>query len=204
MFLHIVTFLFFFFNDTATTEIYTLSLHDALPISGTSAGRGVPGTAPARRPGGLEYVSPRARACAALCVHAARSSHGVPLHGRQLGDGELRHALRSSDAGRWLVAPLHGARQADVASVPAERRVRGAALSPPVQREADLRDAALWWRSAVGLAARSLRRATHRRDGFPLRALGCVRRRGSTVLFGALSSRVAATGAAQRDSCPAR
>src|SRR5215467_16403337 len=25
-------FLFFFFNDTATTEIYTLSLHDALPI----------------------------------------------------------------------------------------------------------------------------------------------------------------------------
>src|SRR2546429_7005501 len=26
-------YLFFFFNDTATTEIYTLSLHDALPIS---------------------------------------------------------------------------------------------------------------------------------------------------------------------------
>src|SRR2546430_12243358 len=30
-------FLFFFFNDTATTEIYTLSLHDALPISHCSA-----------------------------------------------------------------------------------------------------------------------------------------------------------------------
>src|SRR2546429_5828338 len=30
----------FFFNDTATTEIYTLSLHDALPISGTAAPRG--------------------------------------------------------------------------------------------------------------------------------------------------------------------
>src|SRR3712207_8764889 len=29
---------FFFFNDTATTEIYTLSLHDALPIS--ARGRG--------------------------------------------------------------------------------------------------------------------------------------------------------------------
>src|SRR5260370_34540798 len=28
-----LSFLFFFFNDTATTEIYTLSLHDALPIS---------------------------------------------------------------------------------------------------------------------------------------------------------------------------
>src|SRR2546426_9373668 len=31
-------FFFFFFNDTATTEIYTLSLHDALPIWGR-AGR---------------------------------------------------------------------------------------------------------------------------------------------------------------------
>src|SRR2546429_1057847 len=29
---------FFFFNDTATTEIYTLSLHDALPIFGPSEG----------------------------------------------------------------------------------------------------------------------------------------------------------------------
>src|SRR2546422_8513136 len=28
-----IYFFFFFFNDTATTEIYTLSLHDALPIS---------------------------------------------------------------------------------------------------------------------------------------------------------------------------
>src|SRR5438876_12174663 len=27
-----LVFIFFFFNDTATTEIYTLSLHDALPI----------------------------------------------------------------------------------------------------------------------------------------------------------------------------
>src|SRR3712207_9248442 len=30
---HLMCPLFFFFNDTATTEIYTLSLHDALPIS---------------------------------------------------------------------------------------------------------------------------------------------------------------------------
>src|SRR2546427_7205931 len=29
----LLLFIFFFFNDTATTEIYTLSLHDALPIS---------------------------------------------------------------------------------------------------------------------------------------------------------------------------
>src|SRR2546422_9721499 len=32
---HLILFIvFFFFNDTATTEIYTLSLHDALPIYG--------------------------------------------------------------------------------------------------------------------------------------------------------------------------
>src|SRR5205807_5695214 len=33
LFLTLFCFSFFFFNDTATTEIYTLSLHDALPIS---------------------------------------------------------------------------------------------------------------------------------------------------------------------------
>jgi len=32
----VLGFFFFFFNDTATTEIYTLSLHDALPISRSS------------------------------------------------------------------------------------------------------------------------------------------------------------------------
>src|SRR5688572_32960458 len=34
--------LLFFFNDTATTEIYTLSLHDALPICVVRPGRGRP------------------------------------------------------------------------------------------------------------------------------------------------------------------
>src|SRR2546426_3920379 len=41
---------FFFFNDTATTEIYTLSLHDALPIShshGTGRARDRIASAPA-------------------------------------------------------------------------------------------------------------------------------------------------------------
>src|SRR3989442_9859495 len=36
---------FFFFNDTATTEIYTLSLHDALPIWRCSGGQGKAGHA---------------------------------------------------------------------------------------------------------------------------------------------------------------
>src|SRR5256884_9414722 len=43
--------LFFFFNDTATTEIYTLSLHDALPISG-----GGLYLVPAQADGGLERL----------------------------------------------------------------------------------------------------------------------------------------------------
>src|SRR5215813_14430030 len=38
LFVFFCFFFFFFFNDTATTEIYTLSLHDALPISPTSSG----------------------------------------------------------------------------------------------------------------------------------------------------------------------
>src|SRR5258707_2267326 len=38
---------FFFFNDTATTEIYTLSLHDALPIFAERHGR-------ARHPGQVQ------------------------------------------------------------------------------------------------------------------------------------------------------
>src|SRR2546425_12981709 len=39
MILTLLFFFFFFFNDTATTEIYTLSLHDALPISLTVESR---------------------------------------------------------------------------------------------------------------------------------------------------------------------
>src|SRR5438270_10605332 len=41
----------FFFNDAATTEIYTLSLHDALPISVAAAGRAGAGRGRCRRAG---------------------------------------------------------------------------------------------------------------------------------------------------------
>src|SRR2546430_8469143 len=43
-------FFFFFFNDTATTEIYTLSLHDALPISDLRRVRSRPPGRPAAPP----------------------------------------------------------------------------------------------------------------------------------------------------------
>src|SRR3712207_7799328 len=59
---------FFFFNDTATTEIYTLSLHDALPISGRGA-RGGSDRRGARRPARTRGAS------------AARSA-GSPAAGR--------------------------------------------------------------------------------------------------------------------------
>src|SRR5256885_9884230 len=45
------SFVLFFFNDTATTEIYTLSLHDALPISPSAAWVAwarIPSASPAR------------------------------------------------------------------------------------------------------------------------------------------------------------
>src|SRR6266699_2133419 len=51
---------FFFFNDTATTEIYTLSLHDALPIPGLESYEGV----------SIFYAAgpPEARHCGAMRV----------------------------------------------------------------------------------------------------------------------------------------
>src|SRR5258708_10553766 len=51
------TFLLFFFNDTATTEIYTLSLHDALPICSSRLGPRRPGAGHCpQRPGGFGRV----------------------------------------------------------------------------------------------------------------------------------------------------
>src|SRR5256885_13183236 len=51
---------FFFFNDTATTEIYTLSLHDALPISSPTS---APPTTTCSTPSG----SPSSRHSRATC-----------------------------------------------------------------------------------------------------------------------------------------
>src|SRR6266487_4779788 len=83
---------FFFFNDTATTEIYTLSLHDALPISvradlprggSEAAHRG-------RRPG----WTPRGRTL--LRAHPLR--RGRQLHedrpGGDLRPGPVGHPVR--------------------------------------------------------------------------------------------------------------
>src|SRR5262245_63376796 len=59
-------FALFFFHDTATTEIYTLSLHDALPIS--SSGRRCPASS------GCWSSRPRSRACRARSAGDRKST----------------------------------------------------------------------------------------------------------------------------------
>src|SRR5256886_9692436 len=89
--------LFFFFNDTATTEIYTLSLHDALPIF---ARRLLEGTYPRlcrRRP-----VRQRATSQREPDPHAVRGS-GILFPGPRVAgqrDRELAAALREGGLAR--------------------------------------------------------------------------------------------------------
>src|SRR5260363_411844 len=66
---------FFFFNDTATTEIYTLSLHDALPISAHSHRRHA-SPPPSRRCRRRRARSPRSwRPRAAIRTHGRDRRH---------------------------------------------------------------------------------------------------------------------------------
>src|SRR3712207_8289390 len=66
---------FFFFNDTATTEIYTLSLHDALPISTTC---GCCGRAPRRSGRGRTWrLGASRRACCGSSGSATRRRRGT-------------------------------------------------------------------------------------------------------------------------------
>src|SRR3712207_7921394 len=72
--------LFFFFNDTATTEIYTLSLHDALPIwPGRAPYRGSSAAGCSARPGTGRRVGgqrPRRRRWWWLCRVGSRQGSG--------------------------------------------------------------------------------------------------------------------------------
>src|SRR5690348_18352571 len=80
------TFLFFFFNDTATTDIYTLSLHDALPIFVVD-GQGVDAAVT-----GLGGV----------LVHGAGTQHGAGG-----GGSGGAHAVRSEEHTSELQSPVH-------------------------------------------------------------------------------------------------
>src|SRR5256884_9653870 len=85
---------FFFFNDTATTEIYTLSLHDALPIWSTS-------------PNGATSNAPHA-------PHLAAARVGTPGWFRAVCDDgrESRHVV-PRDAGRAQPAAARAQGRAD-------------------------------------------------------------------------------------------
>src|SRR5256885_16311614 len=87
------TSIFFFFNDTATTEIYTLSLHDALPISGVAsqgATAGFAGISAGTRPPGADRRQP-----------------GVPY--ARDGDSDDCHSGYEPYRGARAAAARHGA-----------------------------------------------------------------------------------------------
>src|SRR2546422_8597416 len=130
-------YLFFFFNDTATTEIYTLSLHDALPISAPREPRAVlrvrpPLPDPARParclqgalerrraaygPGGLRRRRPaRPRGEEAVLPRLPRRARPV------LRDARMRLSL-------WVLPPrpdLAGAARSDDGRAAAGRNARG-------------------------------------------------------------------------------
>src|SRR5688572_31602313 len=72
-------FCFFFFNDTATTEIYTLSLHDALPIWRGAGPDAVGGSADVREVCRLHRRRPQGR---------QGDGTGLAAHGSSDADGQ--------------------------------------------------------------------------------------------------------------------
>src|SRR5207342_3774219 len=84
---YLFCFFFFFFNDTATTEIYTLSLHDALPIFPAGHDRRIAGR-PARgvRHGRKDRKSTRLNSShvkisyAVFCLKKKKKTHGIHSH----------------------------------------------------------------------------------------------------------------------------
>src|SRR3712207_8912129 len=88
-----------FFNDPATTEIYTLSLHDALPIAGHQPGplqvgdRGVPGVGP-----GLADLRPAHEAARPIAVPAARVAQERLVGHRRVPADRKSTRLNSSHA----------------------------------------------------------------------------------------------------------
>src|SRR5215217_9551464 len=115
---------FFFFKDTATTEIYTLSLHDALPISTASCTwtcaaswstcAGVTASASAA----VLLVQP----VAASAVPASAASSRLRRENGRCSAGAPGGGARGSDGGSDIVAIL-AARPPDAGST--HRRARG-------------------------------------------------------------------------------
>src|SRR5256885_11700162 len=103
---------FFFFNDTATTEIYTLSLHDALPIS---CGRSL----------SLRCCLPaRLRASRHSTAAKSKSAGSQPTRERESTRLDSSHPVISY-AGFFFLKKKHHTRpwHAGLSEVPSRRRV---------------------------------------------------------------------------------
>src|SRR3712207_9445384 len=84
MLMFIVFFVFFFFNDTATTEIYTLSLHDALPICLVTAAAQVSDSTGSKNKGERGNLSRGTMMCSLTQTSSRRSEeHTSELQSRQ-------------------------------------------------------------------------------------------------------------------------
>src|SRR5256885_9835569 len=93
---------FFFFNDTATTEIYTLSLHDALPICCACAHRGwrcVTAPAPGQ---GRDRKSTRLNSSHLVISYAV-----FCLKKKKITDPETAHPQGSQQPPAEMVASFH-------------------------------------------------------------------------------------------------
>src|SRR6266542_4002224 len=101
---HTITyFFFFFFNDTATTEIYTLSLHDALPIS-PRVGAGPP-PAGARDARAARPALVGRRRAAVRCARVRAVVGRPPPRRRRHGRARVRIAVLSPV---WFPVPPSG------------------------------------------------------------------------------------------------
>src|SRR2546430_7018214 len=98
---------FFFFNDTATTEIYTLSLHDALPISDAPGrGRGLPALDAERRVATDHDPRPRPRSE----EHTSELQSQSNLVCRLLLEKKKNIVIHTNDALAIIIIERHVAR----------------------------------------------------------------------------------------------
>src|SRR6266700_2092566 len=122
------SYFFFFFNDTATTEIYTLSLHDALPISLVPAGHqegdrgGLPGPPRHPRRRSKPKDTPRAR-------HLWPEETPTPASGRH------RDAADGLSRPSGLLGPCARERACAVLRGPRHRKVPGLPGPGPVAEQ---------------------------------------------------------------------
>src|SRR2546427_13168143 len=100
-----LTMLYFFFNDTATTEIYTLSLHDALPILPHAADGGSAAPArPARHSARGVLPLRRSPRTAAPCAGAGTGALHLAAAARSVRVGPLPAAERAARGARGSAA----------------------------------------------------------------------------------------------------